>query len=843
MVDFKRLRASKSQPDITDPVEIFRRLPKPQGINDLYQSQAHVLQQWYTRRGERDLVIKLHTGGGKTLVGLLIAQSILNETREPVIYLTPNAQLVEQTLIKAAEYSIPAVAYEKGQELPDAFLSGRSALVCTYQALFNGRSRFGIRGGAGRDKIAAAAVILDDAHVAYTAVRNAFTLRVDKAEREDDYNHLTGIFRNDFRNLGRVGTFDDMAGGRDHGVLEVPYWAWKDKVGQVSEYLRERADDYPFVWSFLRDSFDHCHCLITEKAFVLTPVFPLVDLVPTFADCPRRIFMSATISDDSAIIRTFDAEAKSIADPITSNSLAGVSERMILIPELMPFRFDDVLGRMKVFARWMAENRKGGTVVLAPSAAAAKQWTDVATFADSPETVASAIKDLQEGNTQGPVVFANRYDGIDLPKDACRLLIMSGLPRGSNEYDVYRANAFLGGAELQSALAQRIEQGIGRGARGSSDYCIVIVVGRDLAVWLDRPANHKFLTSSTRAQLRIGAELGGEIKSSKELGETVRRCLSRDRDWVEYHAEMLAEYSNTNQTAEAQLAQAEVERKAFQLTRDGYYEKAISKLEKYCQNSDQLDPKSRGWLWQSAASIANYWGDDDLAQRLQQTAYGNNENLLRPRVSPPYMPLATPSEQARAIVEAIEDAGSPRGHLLKFEEVVSHLVPGASANQFEQALTEFGAMLGFATERPEKIYGNGPDVLWVLDDATALVIEAKSRKRQSNALTREQHGQLLNAAEWFRQQYPRHTGIRVSVHPNVLATKSTTPGDTKALTYDKINELIVEARNLIAALCEAPVSSGELVRRCEQMLSTSQLRPASLIAHYLVPFQAPAVGE
>ena len=79
MVDFKKLRQSKSQAIVIDPKEIFRRLPKPEGINDLYISQGEVLDQWFERRGEKDIVIKLHTGGGKTLVGLLIAQSIMNE--------------------------------------------------------------------------------------------------------------------------------------------------------------------------------------------------------------------------------------------------------------------------------------------------------------------------------------------------------------------------------------------------------------------------------------------------------------------------------------------------------------------------------------------------------------------------------------------------------------------------------------------------------------------------------------------------------------------------------------------------------------------------------------------
>ena len=93
MVDFKKLRESKAQPTVIEPIEIFRRLPKPPGINDLYVSQAQALEKWFARRDEQDIVIKLHTGGGKTLVGLLIASSILNEHHEPVIYLAPTVQL------------------------------------------------------------------------------------------------------------------------------------------------------------------------------------------------------------------------------------------------------------------------------------------------------------------------------------------------------------------------------------------------------------------------------------------------------------------------------------------------------------------------------------------------------------------------------------------------------------------------------------------------------------------------------------------------------------------------------------------------------------------------------
>lgn len=101
MVNFAKLRTLKKKATPADPLEIFRRLPKPPGINDLYTSQAEVLETWYERRNQRDVVLKLHTGGGKTLVGLLMAQSTSNETSEPVLYLTPTTQLVNQTLEKA----------------------------------------------------------------------------------------------------------------------------------------------------------------------------------------------------------------------------------------------------------------------------------------------------------------------------------------------------------------------------------------------------------------------------------------------------------------------------------------------------------------------------------------------------------------------------------------------------------------------------------------------------------------------------------------------------------------------------------------------------------------------
>ena len=197
MVDFKKLAASKGKPKPINPREIFNSLPKPPGINDLYASQAEVLDAWFLRRTDRDLVVKLHTGGGKTLVALLMAQSVMNELSGPVIYLAPTNQLVDQVIAKSKEYGIATVRYVSGQPFAGEFYDGKAVLVGAYETLFNGRSRFGIR-NSGQEIVEAAAIILDDAHVALSAVRRQFSLTIEAKAHPDVYADLAGRFRTDF---------------------------------------------------------------------------------------------------------------------------------------------------------------------------------------------------------------------------------------------------------------------------------------------------------------------------------------------------------------------------------------------------------------------------------------------------------------------------------------------------------------------------------------------------------------------------------------------------------------------------------------------------------------------
>ncbi len=317
---------------------------------------------------------------------------------------------------------------------------------------------------------------------------------------------------------------------------------------------------------------------------------------------------------------------------------------------------------------------------------------------------------------------------------------------------------------------------------------------------------------------------------------TINRCFKREKDWVKYHAETLADLTFNIAIQKEQIDRAAAERQALQLWRDGHPEQAIAKLTKQCDTKDIESPE-RGWLLQFAARIALDWGQKDHALELQQRAFAENKNLFRPPARAPKVEVVLPGPQALGIVRQLKPFRYKRGYIAEFEETVSLLVPSSSANQFEQAMVDLGTMLGFETSRPEKSYGQGPDLLWLISTEAGLIMEAKSRKMAANAMTKGQHGQLLVSENWFKETYPNMSAVRVSIHPNVTATKKSVPTGTKALTLAKLEELIGEARKIITALSESGHPDKQLAGYCQDLLKRTNLTPDRFVQHYLVDFE------
>ena len=102
---------------------------------------------------------------------------------------------------------------------------------------------------------------------------------------------------------------------------------------------------------------------------------------------------------------------------------------------------------------------------------------------------------------------------------------------------------------------------------------------------------------------------------------------------------------------------------------------------------------------------------------------------------------------------------------------------------------------------------------------------------------KDEHGQLLVAAEWFANHYKDYDCVRVSVHLKNRATKAAVAGASHALTFEKLAALTSDARTLLSALCESQLSGASLVVECERLLAHSSLKSDCLVENYLLPFK------
>jgi hypothetical protein len=145
-------------------------------------------------------------------------------------------------------------------------------------------------------------------------------------------------------------------------------------------------------------------------------------------------------------------------------------------------------------------------------------------------------------------------------------------------------------------------------------------------------------------------------------------------------------------------------------------------------------------------------------------------------------------------------------------------------------------MIGLTAERHDAA-GQGPDILWLLPGKVGWIIEAKSRKKSKNALSKKEHGQLLVSAQWFAANYPDHKCIRVCVHPTTFATKMAEADKSYALTFENLARMVSDARGLLKRLCESQLSAEPLVLECARLLSGSRVAAAQLTSEYLMRFQ------
>ncbi|ANQ40601.1 hypothetical protein BAR24_03430 [Gluconobacter oxydans] len=125
---------------VIHPREVFFTLDRGPSFSFPRDIQTEVMNRWFDNRDQPDNVIKLNVGSGKTLVGLLLLQSSINEGKGPALYVAPDKQLSQQIINEAK-----ALGIEVTDDPRDAdYAAGEKICVVNVYKLFNGKSVFGV---------------------------------------------------------------------------------------------------------------------------------------------------------------------------------------------------------------------------------------------------------------------------------------------------------------------------------------------------------------------------------------------------------------------------------------------------------------------------------------------------------------------------------------------------------------------------------------------------------------------------------------------------------------------------------------------------------------------------
>lgn len=766
------------------------------------RSRSEVLEGWFCRRDYRDVVIKQNTGGGKTVVGLLIAQSTLNENIGKAVYLAPDTYLAERVRQEASRLGLAVVADVRD---PD-FHARQAILVTTFQTLINGKSRFGVVGD-GKTPIDLGVVVVDDAHSALAITEGQFRLTVPRSHPA--YQKLLDMFEADLKQQSTK-VWEDIRDSDYTAVQRIPYWAWADRHDKVMEILHpHRTEDaFKFEWPLLAASLRICTAMVTFRGIEIRPPVPPIGMIPSFMNARRRVYLTATLADDSILVTDLGADASHLATAVTPGSAADLGERMVLSPVALNPQLDDEAVR-KLAAQFSIGDRDGddqpdarpiNVVVLVPSDRAAEPWRAHAEGIYHVDDLAELVDRLGAGHV-GLVVLVNKYDGVDLPRQACELLIIDGIPEPLDGLERRETAALNSSPARRIREVQPIEQGMGRGVRDSQDYCAVLLLGNKLALATRDPDWLALFSPATRAQLSLSNDVAAQIKGHglDAVREVLSLCLERDANWVERSRRTLADvrYASAGIVRDEAIAM----REAFDLADTGQPLPAARRLQQAINALE--DPLLRGMLREQKAAYLHL-SDPAIAQQQQGEAVRENPSLLRPVIAVDAPKFNIIAAQAASAAQFLTHTYTDGTQLVLGVRALLDDIDWdeTRTDQAEAAWQLLGRHLGFGSIPPEQVLGKGPDNLWALSGDRHGVFELKTGAT-TDVIAKKDVDQLGGSLRWNEEREPQVTSLPVMLHPSrVVSHQAAAVPGMRVITPVSLDALKAAVRAFAVALAD-----------------------------------------
>lgn len=843
----------KSAPCPEDPEALFRDLRRRK-VPGLLSHQADLLRSYMEVHAQHsDIALQLPTGSGKTLVGLLVAEWRRRKYGERVVYLCPTRQLVNQVADQAvSKYGIdlhPFTGSRKHYDPKKAadWQNAEAVAVTTYSSLFNTNPFFAD----------ANHIILDDAHSAENYVAKYWSLSIERShtEHEAAFAAMTGLVLSVLPHADRARLAADSDDAADKQWVEkLPTPTFYGLIPEIVSLLDEHTQDTDLrhSWSVIRDSLHACHLYISRQTILIRPLIPPSDTHSPFASARQRLYMSATLGAGGDLERvTGRYPIHRIPVPVGWDK-QGIGRRFFIFPRRS---LDDEDAGV-----FMVESIKqaGRALYLVPDEGSAqkvrKQIANEVECEVFDATELEASKQPFIECDKAVAVIANRYDGIDLIDNDCRLLLTDGLPGGANlqeRFFVHRVTAQL---LLDDRILTRLVQGFGRCTRSPNDYAAVVVLGETLNSYLFKKEHREFFHPEIQAEIEFGLEQSRDATVDMLL-ENLSHFFERDAEWEQADQAILALRDGLNQrtlAATRDLSDAVQSEISYQYSIwNSDFVAALGHARSVLGHLNHTDLRGYRALWLYLAGSAAWLAHQHEQLPNDETA---KDYFRKAQAAAPVLrwlvalrsprtadgPATDETESGSlAIVERIEGVLEGLGtiHDRKYDaeerDILTALLQTKDGTAFEGGHVRLGTMLGYSSDNSSD--EAAPDPWWIADDSVCFVFEDHAEGDGTSPFSATKARQAVSHPDWLRENrgLPESMEIiPIIITPCKKASKGAIPSLRKVKYWprDSFCEWATNALRVIRDLRRDFPGIGNLAWRTSALarLEEAHVTPAAL---------------
>lgn len=735
--------AKKVQQQFDSPEEMYARGSMPRttdAVSSLWVHQGDVLRAYAAGHQQTpDLALELPTGTGKTLPGLLMAEWVRRKDEGPVLYAAPTRQLARQVSATAIAEGVPARllvgSHSTWSTTDESDVHGGEAIaITTYSSIFNTSPKLPVP----------RLIVFDDAHAGEQFVGEAYGVTIRRHDAEVIYLEVLDALRPFLSGLQIQRLKGPPDPGAHHQVRLILPSVDQSALTRLDEVLSQMTGDLRFQFAMIRTGLPSCCVYLSYGGIQIRPMVPPTFDNPVFSRAAQRVYLSATLGGGGELERAF-GRAEIVRVPHAAKTQPRSGRRLFVFPDLVQGR--DAIGVVK------------SVVGITNKALVLSQASSVKTEEAARALAGEGVPifgrdDLEQGLTtftnspEGVLGLANRYDGMDLPGSACRIVVLEGKPDAVSLQEKFLSERAQANVALSERLRTRIVQGAGRCTRGPNDYAVVVVLGPDITRYFSRTENKKALEPELQAEVEFGWGNSSGVDAATII-DNVRTFLDHDTAWREGGEPLVAEFREGAERVDspgssALGASAKHEVEGWQRAFSGDWVAASQHLEEAARVVGLGGEATRGyrglllyisgvWLHLGAQSEAHRGHARQLVRDAGSAAIRCtwlNEMKSLPDVES--VPLSGADSVAiNTIVARLTGQFRPGTILNDLERMRTGLDQDA-AGPYEVALTILGTYLGASAAKPD-----GPgrcDSAWRWDSAMWVTIEAKSEEHDDGLL-------------------------------------------------------------------------------------------------------------